>query len=113
MNANSTIVEPTRIQYKSGQTIQQALADSDIDFVGLENGFVYEINGVSANYLLYYDKGGYKLDAPASSVKALCFHVSSTYSDAATQLLSKWRIICRTNHVQNYPGSWPRPTARR
>lgn len=26
MNANSTIVEPTRIQYKSGQTIQQALA---------------------------------------------------------------------------------------
>ena len=43
MNANSTIVEPTRIQYKSGQTIQQALADSDIDFVGLENGFVYEI----------------------------------------------------------------------
>ena len=24
MNANSTIVEPTRIQYKSGQTIQQA-----------------------------------------------------------------------------------------
>lgn len=59
MNANSTIVEPTRIQYKSGQTIQQALADSDIDFVGLENGFVYEINGVSANYLLYYDKGGY------------------------------------------------------
>ena len=53
MNANSTIVEPTRIQYKSGQTIQQALADSDIDFVGLENGFVYEINGVSANYLLY------------------------------------------------------------
>ena len=87
MNANSTIVEPTRIQYKSGQTIQQALADSDIDFVGLENGFVYEINGVSANYLLYYDKGGYKLDAPASSVKALCFHVSSTYSDAAIQLI--------------------------
>lgn len=36
MNANSTIVEPTRIQYKSGQTIQQALADSDIEFVGLE-----------------------------------------------------------------------------
>ena len=51
MNANSTIVEPTRIQYKSGQTIQQALADSDIDFVGLENGFVYEINGVSCSIM--------------------------------------------------------------
>ena len=102
MNANSTIVEPTRIQYKSGQTIQQALADSDIDFVGLENGFVYEINGVSANYLLYYDKGGYKLDAPASSVKALCFHVSSTYSDAAIQLIIQMAdYLDMTNHVQN------------
>lgn len=106
MNANSTIVEPTRIQYKSGQTIQQALADSDIDFVGLENGFVYEINGVSANYLLYYDKGGYKLDAPASSVKALCFHVSSTYSDAAIQLIIQMAdYLDMTNHVQNYPAA--------
>ena len=105
MNANSTIVEPTRIQYKSGQTIQQALADSDIDFVGLENGFVYEINGVSANYLLYYDKGGYKLDAPASSVKALC-HVSSTYSDAAIQLIIQMAdYLDMTNHVQNYPAA--------
>ena len=106
MNANSTIVEPTRIQYKSGQTIQQALADSDIEFVGLEQGFIYEINGVSANYLLYYDKGGYKLDAPASSVKALCFHVSSTYSDAAIQLIIQMAdYLDMTNHVQNYPAA--------
>ena len=100
MNANSTIVEPTRIQYKSGQTIQQALADSDIEFVGLEQGFIYEINGVSANYLLYYDKGGYKLDAPASSIKALCFHVSSTYSDDAIQLILQMADnLDMTNHV--------------
>ena len=51
MNANSTIVEPTRVPYKAGQTIQEALAASDIKFVGLEQGFIYEINGVSANYL--------------------------------------------------------------
>ena len=57
MNANSTIVEPTRVPYKAGQTIKEALADSDIAFVGLEQGFIYEINGVSANYLLYYDNG--------------------------------------------------------
>lgn len=106
MNANSTIVEPTRIQYKSGQTIQQALADSDIEFVGLEQGFIYEINGVSANYLLYYDKGGYKLDAPASSIKALCFHVSSTYSDDAIQLILQMAdYLDMTNHVQNYPAA--------
>ena len=106
MNANSTIVEPTRIQYKSGQTIQQALADSDIEFVGLEQGFIYEINGVSANYLLYYDKGGYKLDAPASSIKALCVHVSSTYSDEAFQLILQMAdYLDMTNHVQNYPAA--------
>ena len=106
MNANSTIVEPTGIQYKSGQTIKQALADSDIDFVGLKNGFVYEINGVSANYLLYYDKGGYKLDAPASTIKALCFHVSSMYSDDAIQLILQMAdYLDMTNHVQNYPAA--------
>ena len=87
MNANSTIVEPTRIHYKTGQTIQEALSASDIEFVGLEQGFIYEVNGVSANYMLYYDKGGYKLDAQASSIKAICIHVSSTYSDAAIQLI--------------------------
>ena len=76
MNANSTIVEPTRIHYKTGQTIQEALSASDIEFVGLEQGFIYEVNGVSANYMLYYDKGGYKLDAQASSIKAICIHVS-------------------------------------
>ena len=58
MNANSTIVEPTRIHYKTGQTIQEALSASDIEFVGLEQGFIYEVNGVSANYMLYYDNRG-------------------------------------------------------
>ena len=106
MNANSTIVEPTRIPYKAGQTIQEALADSDIEFVGLEKGFIYEINGVSANYLLYYDEGGYKLDAQASSITALCFHVSSNYSDDAIKLINRMAdYLDMTNHVQNYPAA--------
>lgn len=106
MNANSTIVEPTRIHYKTGQTIQEALSASDIEFVGLEQGFIYEVNGVSANYMLYYDKGGYKLDAQASSIKAICIHVSSTYSDAAIQLILQMAdYLDMTNHVQNYPAA--------
>ena len=106
MNANSTIVEPTRIHYTAGQTIQEALADSDVEFVGLEQGFIYEVNGVSANYMIYYDKGGYKLDAPASSIKAICIHVSSTYSDAAIQLILQMAdYLDMTNHVQNYPAA--------
>ena len=106
MNANSTIVEPTRIHYKTGQTIQEALSASDIEFVGLEQGFIYEVNGVSANYMLYYDKGGYKLDTQASSIKAICIHVSSTYSDAAIQLILQMAdYLDMTNHVQNYPAA--------
>ena len=106
MNANSTIVEPTRIHYKTGQTILEALSDSDIEFVGLEQGFIYEVNGVSANYMIYYDKGGYKLDAQASSIKAICIHVSSTYSDAAIQLILQMAdYLDMTNHVQNYPAA--------
>lgn len=106
MNANSTIVEPTRVPYKAGQTIKEALADSDIAFVGLEQGFIYEINGVSANYQLYYDKGGYELDAQASSITALCFHVSSTYSADAIRLITSMAdYLDMTNHVQNYPAA--------
>lgn len=106
MNANSTIVEPTRVPYKAGQTIKEALADSDIAFVGLEQGFIYEINGVSANYLLYYDNGGYKLGAQASSITALCVHVSSAYSDDAIRLITRMAdYLDMTNHVQNYPAA--------
>ena len=106
MNANSTIVEPTRVPYKAGQTIKEALADSDIEFDGLEQGFIQMINGVSANYLLYYDEGGYKLDAPASTITALCFHVSSTYSDDAIRLINRMAdYLDMTNHVQNYPAA--------
>lgn len=106
MNANSTIVEPTRVPYKAGQTIKEALADSDIAFVGLEQGFIYEINGVSANYLLYYDNGGYELGAQASSITALCVHVSSTYSADAIRLITCMAdYLDMTNHVQNYPAA--------
>lgn len=56
--------------------------------------------------MLYYDKGGYKLDAQASSIKAICIHVSSTYSDAAIQLILQMAdYLDMTNHVQNYPAA--------
>lgn len=106
MNANSTIVEPVRIQYKAGQTILEALADSDIEFVGLEQGFIYEIAGVAANFYLYYDNGGYDLDALASDITVLCFHVSGSYSEAATILIKRMAEYREMeNNVQNYPGA--------
>lgn len=111
MNANSTIVEPTRIQYKSGKPFNRRWRIQILTLSGLENGFVYEINGVSANYLLYYDKGGYKLDAPASSVKALCFHVSSTYSDAATADYPNGGLPGHDQPCAELSGQQPMPNA--
>ena len=106
VNANSAIVEPTRIPYKGGQTISEALADSDIEFVGLEQGFVYEIAGVSANFGLYYDNNGCDLNAAASGITAICFHVSGIYSGEAISLINRMAdYLDMTNHVQNYPAA--------
>ena len=106
VNANSTIVEPVRIHYRAGDTIAEALADSNIAFLGLDQGFVYEIAGVSANFSLYYDNGGYDLNAAASGITAICFHVSGSYSAQAISLINRMAdYLDMTNHVQNYPAA--------
>ncbi len=102
-SANNTIVEPVRVTYQSGQTVREALAASNIDFVGLEQGYVYEIAGVVANFSLYYDAGGYDLNASAADITALCFHVSGVYSAQAIRLIQRMAdYLDMENHVQRY-----------
>ncbi|MDO4489060.1 MAG: PQQ-binding-like beta-propeller repeat protein [Eubacteriales bacterium] len=103
VNANSTIVEPVRISYTEGQTIKQALADSQIEFTGLEQGFIYEIEGVSANFSIYYDDGGYDLNAPADSITAICFNVTGVYSESAIALIVRMAdYLEMDNNIQKY-----------
>ena len=89
--ANGIIIEPVYIKYTSGQTIQDALLSSGYRFTGLEQGFIYEINGVEANYSLFYDNNGHDLSKNADKIKAMCIGVTSKYSNELLNLI-EWEM---------------------
>ena len=101
---DEAVIEPSSISYTEGQTIKQALLASGIQFGGLEDGFIYSVQGVGANYTLFYDNGGYSLDAPASDITALCITDKiDCYSPellALTIRMLEYRLM--TNNVGNY-----------
>ena len=103
VTANSIIIEPVSVSFTAGQTIREALMASDHTFEGIEQGFIYAIDGVAGNFIIFYDDGGYALDEPASSISAICFGVTSQYSSELLELikdLAAFRVM--DNHVQNY-----------
>ena len=100
------IVGPMTVSYADGQTIRQALLASGIIFEGLEDGFyIYSIEGVGANYSLFYDNGGYDLDIPAENITALYItDKGDSYSPELLELtkrMMQFRIM--TNNVDKYP----------
>lgn len=104
--ANKTVIEPVRISYEKGQTIRQALLASDHEFLGLEQGFIYEIDGNEAGYTLFYDNGGYDLEKSASEISALWVGVDITYSDDMIELLLRMAEYSEMqNNVQKYPAA--------
>lgn len=62
------VIAPEYVSYTPGQTIRQALLASDHSFGGLEQGWVTVIDGISGNYTRSDEKGGFDLDAQASSI---------------------------------------------
>ena len=104
-NANSIIIEPEYISYKPGQTVKEALLASNHEFVGLEQGFISAVDGVDANFLLFYDGEKYDLTVPASSITALCIGVTSQYSDALLSLVRRMAEYRTLGNVQNYPAA--------
>lgn len=102
VSANSVIIEPTYISYTSGQTIKEALLASDHSFVGLEQGFIYEVDGVTANFTLFYDGNGFDLDAEAADITALCIGVSSQYSEELLALICRMAEYRQMGNVQQY-----------
>ena len=103
VTANDIVIEPTYISYSSGQTIQQALLASGHSFVGLEQGFIYEVDGVVANFSLFYDGNGYDLTSDASSIDVLCIGVSSQYSEELIELILRMAQFRQMGNVCNYP----------
>lgn len=111
VNANSVIVAPEYIPYTSGQTVKEALLASEHSFVGLEQGFIYEVDGVAANFTMFYDGNGYDLDEDASKISALCIGVSSQYSEELLQLIVRMAEYCQMGNVQRYPAAQEAYTA--
>lgn len=99
-----TLIAPTAIPYEEGQTIREALLASPYSFKGLDGGgYIAAIEGVTGNYMLFYDGGGYDLDIPASQITALGFAEQEVYSEAMISLIrTAGAYRERTDHVQNY-----------
>ena len=99
-----TLIEPVAIAYTADQTVRQALLASQYSFEGMENGFVYAIEGTAGNYTCYYDGGGYDLDVPASGITAIVFSENASgYTEGTAELAALMgRYRERTDHVQNY-----------
>ena len=105
VSANAAIIEPVPVSYTAGQTVKEALLASGHSFVGLEQGFIYEVNGVSANFTIFYDGNGYNLDVDASEIRALCIGVTSRYSEELLDLAVRMAQYRQMGNVQQYPAA--------
>ena len=71
---NGTIIEPEAIYYTEGQTVKDILLASGHEFGGLkEKNYIYSIDGISGNYMYFYDGNEYALDAAPENLTVICF----------------------------------------
>ena len=104
LTSGRTLVAPTAVNYRSGQTLREALLDAEPTFGGLENGFITDINGVDGNYTIFYDDGGSSLDVPAADVTSLLISERESCPKEVTALAAALGAFnLRTDHVQSYP----------
>lgn len=98
------VIEPTSVSYQQGDTIRTALKNSGHSFEGIDTGFVSAIDGTADNYTLFYDQGGYDLDAAADTVTVVCFtSYQDQYSPQYLNLLSVMAAYNDSpNGVQSY-----------
>lgn len=103
---NRTLIEPVRVTYTEGQSVQEALAASGYLFAGLEEGWISEIEGEAGSFYRYYDGLGYDLNVPANSITALYFTEAENGCEEALSLLAVMGAYReRTDHIQNYPAA--------
>lgn len=71
------IIAPEYVSYSEGQTVGEALANSGHDFYALEEGWIYEIDGIAGEFTRSDETGNYSLDNQASNVKYFRFSEES------------------------------------
>ena len=87
--ADRVIIAPERVNYAAGQTIAQALLASGHTFDGLEDGNVYQIDGVAGGFQRGDEAGEHALTKLASDVYFFCF----TEGEKATPSAARQTLI--------------------
>ena len=84
------VIAPEYVSYAEGDTVRQALLETDHAFVGLEDGWIMEIDGVGGNYTRADQNGGFNLNAPAAEVThyRFCEDTDSKPSTGLTELMT-------------------------
>lgn len=104
LTAGQTLIAPCAIEYEAGQTLRQALLAAEPTFGGLGTGFITDVNGVAGNYTVFYDNGGYSLDAPAAGVTTLLISERESCPNEVLALNAALGAFnLRTDNVQNDP----------
>ena len=70
---NQTVIEPTIVNYRQGQTIREALMSSEFSFEGIEDSIITAVNGISGSYSIFCSDGEYDIDRAADLVTTVEF----------------------------------------
>ncbi|MBQ9828125.1 MAG: cadherin-like beta sandwich domain-containing protein, partial [Lachnospiraceae bacterium] len=81
------IAEPEEIHYEPGDTVRDALRKSGHDFEGIDQSFIYGIDGIAGNFMIIEDDEGYDLDRPASEIRMVIFVETVEYRPGLTELI--------------------------
>ena len=87
--AERVIIAPECVNYAAGQTIAQALLASGHTFEGLEDGSVYQIDGVAGEFQRSDETGDHSLTKQASEISFFCF----TENESATPSAARQALI--------------------
>ena len=87
--SNGTIIEPEAVPYTEGQTVKQILLSSGHVFAGLEEkGYIDSIDGISGNFMYFYDGNNYALDEAPEKLTVICFtEVENAWSSEMEDLI--------------------------
>lgn len=103
--AERVIIAPECVNYTAGQTIAQALLASGHTFEGLEDGSVYQIDGVAGEFQRSDETGDYSLTKQASEISFFCFVENGTAkpSEARQALIRTMAdYLCEEADVRAY-----------
>ena len=107
---SETVIAPTRVTYTAGQTVLEAIENSDFNFVfqGDDKTFIESIEGKVGNFVRFYDYSvdgnDYDLNVEAANIHVLSFsETEGQHNDAVVSLIELLGEVSeKTDNVLNY-----------